>query len=199
MKQMIAQGAEAKVYFDDERIVKDRFKKKYRHPEIDEKLRKRRTRSEGKILEKLQKLEFPSPEVMSIDDSNMQIGMQFIDGEKLRDALYKSPIKLSEEMGRKIGILHSNDIIHSDLTTSNMIVGNEINFIDFGLSFISNKDEDKAVDLHLLHRALESKHHDIYERCFESVLKGYRQGYPGAEDVLTRFERVQARGRNKKK
>ena len=136
---------------------------------------------------------------MSVDDSKMQIGMQFVDGDKLRDVLYKSPVKLSQEIGKKIGILHSNDIIHSDLTTSNMILNEEVNFIDFGLSFISTKIEDKAVDLHLMHRALESKHHEIYDKCFEAVLKGYKETYPKANDVLARFETVQARGRNKRK
>ena len=197
MKQ-IAQGAEAKIFFDDDKIVKSRFKKSYRHPQIDEKLRKLRTRSEGKILEKLQKINFPSPGLLSVDDSRMNIGMQFVDGDKLREALYKSPVKLSQEIGRKIGILHQNDIIHADLTTSNMILGDEINFIDFGLSYISTKVEDKAVDLHLLHRALESKHHDIYERCFDAVVKGYKQSYPEADSVLSRFEKVRLRGRNKK-
>ena len=39
MKQ-IEQGAEAKIYVDENKVVKDRFKKKYRHPLIDEKLSK---------------------------------------------------------------------------------------------------------------------------------------------------------------
>ena len=122
-----------------------------------------------------------------------------IQGNKIRDILYKDPAALSEEIGKKIGILHSNDIIHGDLTTSNMILEKEIKFIDFGLSFFSNKVEDKAVDLHLLRQALESKHHDIWEKCFEAALKGYKQGYPAYKEVISRLEKVEARGRNKAK
>jgi len=105
----------------------------------------------------------------------------------------------SEELGKKIGILHSNNIIHGDLTTSNMILDNEIKFIDFGLSFFSTKEEDKAVDLHLLRQALESKHHDIWEKCFEAALKGYKKSYPEHSIVLNRLQKVEARGRNKHK
>ncbi len=66
-----------------------------------------------------------------------------------------------KEIGNLIGKMHNQNIIHGDLTTSNMIVNSnekKIYFIDFGLSFFSEKIEDKAVDLHLLKRALESKH-----------------------------------------
>ena len=51
----------------------------------------------------------------------MQLRMDMVNGNKLRDVLFKEPTALAEEMGRKIGVLHSNDIIHGDLTTSNMI------------------------------------------------------------------------------
>jgi tRNA A-37 threonylcarbamoyl transferase component Bud32 len=33
-----------------------------------------------------------------------------------------------------------------------------LKIIDFGLSFVSDKVEDKAVDLHLFSEAVESKH-----------------------------------------
>ena len=43
--------------------------------------------------------------------------------------------------------------------TNDMIYDKKIYLIDFGLSLYSNKPEDKAVDLHLLKQALESKHY----------------------------------------
>lgn len=53
-KMMIFQGAEAKVYKynlnGQEVIEKYRFEKKYRHPDLDKKIRTSRTRSEAKIL-----------------------------------------------------------------------------------------------------------------------------------------------------
>ncbi len=196
---ILDKGAEATILLDGASVLKDRVKKGYRLNEIDERLRKSRTRREAKMLEKLQQLNFPAPRMLSVCDEAMQLRMELIQGNKLRDVLYHEPDALSEEIGKKIGILHSNNIIHGDLTTSNMILENEIKFIDFGLSFFSTKIEDKAVDLHLLRQALESKHHEIWKSCFESALRGYSQTYPEAALVLKQLEKVESRGRNKGK
>jgi len=193
--ELIGHGAEAKVFKVDGKVIKERPVKGYRLPVIDEKLRKQRTRREAKILEKLKEIGIPAPNLLNSCDKSMKIDMSFIAGKKVRDVL--TP-ELAKEIGQKVGLLHKHDIIHADLTTSNMILSNEINLIDFGLSFISNKVEDKAVDLHLLDRALESKHHDIYEECINLVFQGYQETYPDASHVLTRLEIVQKRGRNKK-
>ena len=183
---MIEQGAEAKIFLEDNVIVKERFAKGYRLSEIDVKLRK-------------QAINFPSPKLHEMCDTAMTLRMEMIEGNKLRDILYQNPLALSEEMGKKIGILHTQGIIHGDLTTSNMILEKEIKFIDFGLSFFSTKDEDKAVDLHLFRQALESRHHTMWEKCFEAALKGYRLGNVDYSSVLTRLEKVESRGRNKLK
>jgi len=196
MKQ-IAQGAEAVLYQTENSIVKDRFKKTYRHSHIDEQLRKFRTKREAKVIEKLSQLNFPAPGLIRVD--NQKIEMQFIKGDKVKDIFNKNYKKLAEEIGRKLAILHQNHIIHGDLTTSNMIFNKEIHFIDFGLSFFSEKTEDKAVDLHLLDRALESKHFQVYPSCFQLALKSYQKHYPEAKQVLNRLETVQSRGRNKNK
>jgi tRNA A-37 threonylcarbamoyl transferase component Bud32 len=44
--------------------------------------------------------------------------------------------------------------------------------IDFGLSYVSNLVEDKAVDLYVLERAFSSTHPDS-EPMFASVLSAY--------------------------
>jgi Kae1-associated kinase Bud32 len=125
--------------------------------------------------------------------------MSHINGQKVRDILSENPVELCKENPTKKAKMHANGIIHADLTTSNMILADEVNFIDFGLSFFSDKIEDKAVDLHLMDRALESKHYDMYPACWEAVLKGYSSENPEAKEVLTRLEKVQSRGRNKQK
>ena len=180
-------------------VVKERIPKDYRLAVLDEKLRKTRTRHEARILEKLQELNFPAPRLQNVDDKQMRITMNFLDGLQVKEILHQNPASLSKEIGRKVGILHANNIIHADLTTSNMIHSKEIHFIDFGLSFVSSKAEDKAVDLHLLDRALESKHHDIYSTCITAAIEGYKEGNPDWQPVLTRLEKVKTRGRNKKK
>lgn len=198
MKQ-IGSGAEAVLYLDGDTVIKDRISKSYRIHEIDVKLRKARTRREAKVIETLQLIGVPGPKLIKMDDNSMKISMSHIKGSKVRDVLEQNPIKLCKEIGRKVGKLHSNGIIHADLTTSNMILNDEIYFIDFGLSFFSDKDEDKAVDLHLLDRALESKHFELYPQCWEAVLEGYVSEYSEAKSVLKRLEKVSSRGRNKGK
>lgn len=199
MKEIIGRGAEAIIYKDKNIVTKHRVQKAYRHPTIDNSLRKSRTKREAKILEKLQQLNIPGPKLINHSDQEMKIDMDFIEGEKLRDVFEKNHIKYSEEIGRKLGKLHKHDIIHADLTTSNMIVKDKIFFIDFGLSFFSTKTEDKAVDLHLLDRAIESKHHTVYEESMKAVIEGYKKEYPKHEEVLARLEKVKARGRYKGK
>ena len=202
--QKLAQGAEATIYKDGKRIIKHRTPKSYRHKVIDDKLRGSRTRREAKLIEKLTSLNIPCPKLESFCDKEMKITMEFIDGEKLRDVFEKtekSHLKYSEEIGKKVGLLHKNDIVHSDLTTSNMIMHPEkgLHLIDFGLSFTSTKIEDKAVDLHLLYQALESKHYRVYKESFASFIKGYKETFPDSTLVLERLEKVRERGRNKSK
>ncbi|MEW5897248.1 MAG: RIO1 family regulatory kinase/ATPase [Nanoarchaeota archaeon] len=233
----IAQGAEAIVYKDSNDVIKERFSKKYRLSHLDESLRKFRTRREAKLLRKLEELNFPAPRLKEFSDKRMSIVMDFIPGEKLKDVLkgaeggdnYK---QLAREIGQKVGQLHENNIIHNDLTTSNMIKitkmmkkarngdeddddddefeeenepemtdtkKRELSFIDFGLSFFSEKAEDKAVDLFLLDRGLESTHFEHYPDIFGKVIEGYKETYPDADKVLERFEQVRKRGRNKKR
>lgn len=200
-KIKIAQGAEATIFSDKKTVIKHRFKKEYRHKEIDEQLRKSRTKREAKVIERLQLINFPGPKLHKFCDKEMTIDMEHIDGYKLRDILHENYVEFGKEIGRKIAKLHKHDIIHGDLTTSNMILKKKegyIHFIDFGLSFFSTKHEDKAVDLHLLRRALESKHHKIWKECFEAVLEGYRE-HPEHEQIIKRLEHVEKRGRNKAK
>ena len=51
--KILQQGAEAIISLQQGKVHKKRIKKSYRLKEIDEKLRKLRTRKEAKLLEKL--------------------------------------------------------------------------------------------------------------------------------------------------
>ena len=195
----LSQGAEAIIYKEEGKIIKDRIKKDYRIKEIDEKLRKYRTRREAKIMDRLKTMNFPAPRLIKVDEKNNIIKMEEIKGDKVRDILEMSDYKrLSREIGEKIAVLHNHNIIHGDLTTSNMLLNKEIYFIDFGLSFFSDKVEDKAVDLHLLKQALESKHYKIFEECFKAALEGYKKS-DNYEEIMKRFQIVEKRGRYKER
>jgi Kae1-associated kinase Bud32 len=197
----IAQGAEAIITKDNETIIKERFSKAYRLPHLDLSLRQFRTRREAKVLGKLNELNFPAPKVQTFSDKRMSIVMDFVPGEKLKDILLQSSefADFAKQIGQNVAVLHQENIIHGDLTTSNMIVHKEtskLHFIDFGLSSFSDRLEDKAVDLFLLDRALEATHFEQYPEIFARVIEGY--DYPGCKEVLDRLEIVKKRGRNKK-
>ncbi|AJF61697.1 TPA: Kae1-associated serine/threonine protein kinase [Candidatus Woesearchaeota archaeon] len=196
--KLISKGAEADIYLDKDKIVKKRPEKRYRIKELDETLRKSRAKREAKILLKLPKNVF-APELLKLDEKSMSIEMSHIEGKKARDVLDRN-LKLCMQIGEKIALMHNEGIIHGDLTTSNMIVKEkDVYIIDFGLSFFSDKAEDKAVDLHLLRQALESRHYRVFEKAFGLVLQGYRKKAKNYREVLQRLEKVEMRGRNKGK
>src|SRR3989344_1785803 len=198
--EKLAQGAEAILWLDKQRILKERLQKGYRLPEIDEKLRRFRTRREAKILQRLEAIDFPAPHLQDFCDQRMSITMDFIKGETLKDVLNHNNVNIiAKSIGKNVAELHQNGIIHGDLTTSNMIMNNEgIKFIDFGLSQFSDKIEDKAVDLFVLDRALGSTHTELHPEIFEKVVAAYSENYPEAVKVLERVQAVKGRGRNKK-
>ena len=198
--KLIQQGAEAKIYLVDDKIVKDRISKKYRIPELDKKIRKRRTKAEAKLLTKASKI-ISCPEPLAEPGEGRMIHMPYIDGLKLAETLDDFDLKKQKEIcktiGEQVAKIHDNEIIHGDLTTSNMIFKNgEIFFIDFGLGFISHKLEDRAVDLHVLKEALEAKHFTNWKALFEQVQKGYKLS-KDAEKVFERLKAVEKRGRYK--
>lgn len=200
--ELVAEGAEASIYSDKSRIIKKRHRKSYRIRELDERLRLSRTKREAKILEKLRVMGVAVPKLIAVDEKETTMEMELIEGRKLRDALNSSNCEeLCGEAGEIIGKMHGSSIIHGDLTTSNMILNNngKICFIDFGLSFISEKTEDKAVDLHLLKQALNSSHSKIAEKCFASMINGYEKTNRGSSEILKRLEKVEGRGRYKGK
>jgi TP53 regulating kinase-like protein len=196
MNKLIAQGAEAKIFLENNKVQKSRIVKSYRHPIIDDNLRKRRTKSEAKILSKALKLGISVPRVLDVNKYDLEI--EYICGDRLSEKLDSYPEKkqfsVMEKIGKETATLHKNDIIHGDLTTSNILLKeNKVFIIDFGLGFFSKKLEDKAVDLHLIKQALEAKHYQNNDKLFEGFLKGYN--WKGKKLVLERLQIVEKRGR----
>lgn len=90
--------------------------------------------------------------------------MEYIVGIKLKDHINKSNKEEAENIIKLLALiikkLHSFNIIHGDLTTSNMIYQEDgsIVLLDFGLSTMNGSVEDKAVDLYLFERAFVATH-----------------------------------------
>lgn len=187
-------GAEATIEMENNKVTKTREPKKYRHPDLDSKIRTERTDTEVRLIKDAKRHNVSAPEAEKIDDSTIE--MEKIDGEILKETLANN-IDLMEDYGRNIAYLHSTEIIHGDLTTSNaMVSDDEVYIIDFGLSFRSQRNEDKAVDIHLLKQVLNSSHPEIAENAWENFVEGYSQ-YERSDEVLEQLKDVEKRGRYK--
>ncbi|VVB68346.1 KEOPS complex subunit Bud32 [Candidatus Norongarragalina meridionalis] len=198
----IGDGAEAVIFRNGKTVLKKRPRKSYRHPILDEQLRKGRTKREARVTAKAKALGVNVPEVMRASDYDLSLS--FVAGKRVRDVLDKATPSqrrlICAQIGTQAAILHNAGIIHGDLTTSNLIFSRgKVFVIDFGLSFHSARIEDKAVDLHLLKEALESKHWRIWKQCFADVAKAYEKKAKEGKPVLKRMEEVETRGRYKKK
>ena len=74
--------------------------------------------------------------------------MEFVNGKNVRDVV--TP-KICHEIGAIAALLHSSNIIHGDLTTSNFITdGTRLALLDFGLAYYSGRNEDVATDIRLI-------------------------------------------------
>ena len=171
-------------------IIKTRISKRYRLSEIDETLRKERTRIEARLISEARRCGVPTPIIRDVSD--FEIKMEYIEGIALKKVITPS---LSEHTGELIGRLHSYGIIHGDLTTSNILFKDgKLYLIDFGLSYLDKTVEARGVDVHVLFQTFESTHEN-HEELIEAFKKGYALTFAGAEEVLERAREIEARGR----
>ncbi len=127
IEKIISRGAEAVIIQAGSNIIKKRIPKSYRFPELDEKIRKQRTKKEAKLIQKANEL-IPSPKLISSPlnfpstTDNYSLSIEFLKGKKLSEHLEESNYKkICNQIGKNIAKLHDAGIIHGDLTTSNMI------------------------------------------------------------------------------
>lgn len=187
-------GAEATIEIEDNIVLKKREPKSYRHSDLDSKIRTERTDTEVRLIQDAKRHNVNAPEAEKTDD--FIIEMDKIEGKILKETLSNN-VDIMEDYGRNIGYLHSTEIIHGDLTTSNAMVSEDKLFvIDFGLAFRSQRIEDKAVDIHLLKQVLNSSHPEIAEEAWKNFVKGYSE-YERSDEVLEQLKEVEKRGRYK--
>jgi TP53 regulating kinase-like protein len=180
-------------------VRKHRVPKGYRHPALDENLRKARLRMEARLMAGARKLGVNVPIIYDIDVGNNALVMEFIDGPQAKEALGDmSPDErkaLCIDIGRTAGRLHGGGIVHGDLTTSNMILkGVKVYLIDFSLGEVSSEPEAIGVDLHLLREAFNSAH-SLFASDFDYVLGGYRETFAGAKAAERTMREIEERGR----
>ncbi|PWN47066.1 kinase-like protein [Violaceomyces palustris] len=197
-------------------LLKHRFPKTYRHPTLSSSITSSRTIMEARALLRCARAGVAVPGVRLVDEREGILGLELIEGKSVREWLgggaegeedkllteeeerqaeedvldEKDQIRLMDLIGTSLARMHEADIIHGDLTTSNMMLrrnpsvagqgtisengvgpNDEVVLIDFGLSSVSSLAEDKAVDLYVLERAFASTHphsEGLYKRILES-------------------------------
>jgi N6-L-threonylcarbamoyladenine synthase/protein kinase Bud32 len=201
--ELVAKGAEANLYqdqyLDHAVMVKKRIPKNYRIEEIDKHLRKKRTKSESKLLAEAKRCGVMTPLVYDINLKESTITMEDVEGTLVKDFFSDGElteiISIAHKSGESIAQLHNCGIIHGDLTTSNILLkGDHIIFIDFGLGKISHLTEDKGVDLLVFKKAISGIHHDISRECFEAILEGYQES-DDYQLVVDKINEIEGRGR----
>lgn len=194
---LIAEGAEAKIYKLDNGILKKiRLPKAYRLEIIDLKLRKFRNKREFKILTKLyeNRVNVPKPFEISDKKTDIYFTFEYLKGEVLKDVLTKETLFLAFE---EIIKMHNLNVVHGDLTTLNMIkVDNLIYIIDFGLGQFSSKYEDKAVDLNLFFTCIKNEHPDLFKYKNE-LIENYLNKVKDNISIIDKLSKLEKRGRNK--
>ena len=218
---LLQQGAEAKLYeanfFGRPCIVKERFSKRYRLPEIDAKLTRKRVSQEIRALQRCRKVGIHTPAVYFVDMIKNVIFLERLNCVTMREHIktmresssnsYVELYHIAKEIGKILAKLHDADIIHGDLTTSNMMIKNDVKnnddvttsdiyLIDFGLSYSSSLAEDKGVDLYVLERAFLSTHPSS-EDLFAKLLDSYKVSSTKSKGVIAKFDEVRMRGRKR--
>ncbi|XP_072948239.1 EKC/KEOPS complex subunit TP53RK [Epargyreus clarus] len=230
--QMLKQGAEAKLYICNylgkPTLIKERFKKNYRHPDLDTAITKERIKNEARSIVRAKVAGVKTPALYLVDFERRRIYMEhfehsitvkdfiinvFTEDQNTEDG-QSTFDSIATKIGETVRKLHDSNIIHGDLTTSNMLLvpknnseqnntdwyqidNIDIVMIDFGLSHIDTSAEDKGVDLYVLERAVISTHND-YPDLFWKILDAYKSyNINNTNEIISKFEEVRARGRKR--
>jgi len=201
---VLRRGAEAELHdgkwLGRDVIIKRRTPKGYRHPDLDSSIRSQRTKNEARLMLEARTKGIAVPIIYDIDLAKAEITMERIFGPRVKDLFNDLPMeearKLAREMGKVVAMMHTSDIVHGDLTTSNMLMRDDgaICMIDFSLGEKTAALEKKGVDLHLLFEAFHSAHY-MREELLDDLLESYREHFGGAGEVIQRVKEIEKRGR----
>ncbi|MDQ2050683.1 bifunctional N(6)-L-threonylcarbamoyladenine synthase/serine/threonine protein kinase [Natronolimnohabitans sp. A-GB9] len=186
------QGAEAIVDLEPEAggVTKHRASKSYRHPELDERLRRERTTLEARLTSLARREGVPTPVLVDVDPLEARLELEYVGETDLRAALTADRVR---DVGRHLARLHRAGFVHGDPTTRNVRVNAERTYlIDFGLGYHTDHVEDYAMDLHVFDQSLVGTASDP-EPLRRALRAGYRE--VGDEAVLERLRDVEGRGR----
>lgn len=186
----IQRGAEATIEVTDEQVRKVRVPKPYRHPSLDDRLRRDRTVQETRLLHAARQLGVPTPPVIDVDPIGHTLVVEPVGSADLRDRLDEASVAA---VGSHLGRLHDAGIVHGDPTIRNVRVDTDrVYLIDFGLGYHSDDEEDWAMDLHVFLQSLGDIAPD--DRSLrDHLLTGYRETGPPV--AIEQLAAIEGRGR----
>lgn len=221
--ELFGQGSEARVYkgkfLGKPSILKERFIKGYRCFPLDVTLTSERMKAEVRALNKCLEIGVKCPAVYFTDLDERYILLQEITGaitvkEHLVSCLrthgpdsINKLTSLAQQIGEGVAKMHANQLVHGDLTTSNLLLKAkdlaslgedfEVYFIDFGLSKRDVTVEDMAVDLYVLERAISSSHPNSHQ-FYADILRQYLTTVGDqSNSISAKLEEVKQRGRKR--
>lgn len=200
--KLVKKGAEADIYVTSwngkNSILKIRKKKDYRVDSLDIRIRTLRTIREAKMISESKSFGITTPLVYFVDEKKCEIYLQFIKGKLVRDLPLNQIVKSCKEIGKIVGTLHKNGVMHGDLTTSNFILSQRgLVILDFGLAQKTNTIDDYAIDLRLFKEVLNSAHAQIVDNAWSLFVQGYRSilGKTLTDKIINQVSVIEKRGR----
>lgn len=211
-------------FLGKESVKKLIIQKNYRHKKIDTKIRKLRITNEMKFTKKMITLNIDAPALYFVDMKEKSLIFEYVKGctinQILKNAvLYQPNIPIC--IGMLLANLHNENVIHGDFTTSNLILRNSYIYnkeiydlsnnalyefsvlenlklcvIDFGLSFLSTSVEDKAVDIFVLLKTINSFHSE-FPYLEKDIIIGYKMKSNDFTKIMQQLEKVKMRGRKR--
>ncbi len=203
-EELLSINAEARVYrgayLGCDVVIKERVSKKYRNPSLDIELRKSRAFTEAKVLYHANQEKIRVPAIFFVHPIEFYIVMEYVAGQSLKNYLeHHKDLTLLYKAGQQVAMLHNINVVHGDLTTSNLLVSDgQITMIDFGLAQYTTAIEDKAVDINVFYRTLESTHPNIWKLAWDEFIRGYGDISTEFKPVMKRMEKIDERVRYKK-
>ena len=194
-------GAEASVvrrtFFERDAVEKIRKEKNYRIPDLDLLIRRERARNECKNILSLRSHGIGSPMIFAFYPHNFSITMERIDGATLKEYISENGDHkdIITDLGIMVKKMHEAGISHGDLTTSNIMVGNDhsLFLIDPSMGNRNATDAEMAHDLFLLFESFSSEHSQYpdLKECFLSAYSGSEK----CDNLLDELKKIEARRR----
>ena len=205
----VSRGAEAALrrveWMGRPALLKERDSKAYRPKELDERLRRERTRTEARLLVEARRLGVRTPLVYDVDLAKHRLVLEELPGSTLKQLIDRSPTDPAplegpvRRFGTALGRLHAGGISHGDLTSSNVLFPEEPDrdpaFIDLSMGSRNAGVEELGIDLHLVEGDLRALHPAV-EKLLKAFYAGYAEGNPQREkEIRARAKEIRGRVR----